>query len=91
LRWALMEVAWRAVKVDPYWKNYFEELKKRMHPNQAIACPGGLGQGDHRASPAGGRLVCANEARALSPLLARMDRLPSRCGAQIPDLVVGAG
>jgi len=24
LRWALMEVAWRAVKVDPYWKNYLK-------------------------------------------------------------------
>jgi transposase len=36
LRWALVEVAWRAVKADPHWKKYFEELKKRMHPNQAI-------------------------------------------------------
>jgi transposase len=32
LRWALVEMAWRAVKADPH----FEELKKRMHPNQAI-------------------------------------------------------
>ncbi|MFH1906487.1 MAG: hypothetical protein ABIL11_03750 [Chloroflexota bacterium] len=31
-----MEVAWRAVKADPHWKRHFEELKKRMHPNQAI-------------------------------------------------------
>jgi hypothetical protein len=35
-RLALVEVAWRAVKADPHWKKYFEELKKRMHPNQAI-------------------------------------------------------
>ena len=27
---------WRAVKADPYWKKYFEELKRRMHPNRAI-------------------------------------------------------
>ena len=32
----LVEVAWRAVKADPHWKKYFEELKRRMHPNQAI-------------------------------------------------------
>ena len=36
LRWALVEVAWRAVRADPHWKRLFEELKKRMHPNQAI-------------------------------------------------------
>jgi transposase len=36
LRWALVEVAWRAVKADPHWKQHFEELKKRMHTNQAI-------------------------------------------------------
>jgi transposase len=36
LRWALVEVAWRAVKADPHWKKYFEELQKRMHTNQAI-------------------------------------------------------
>jgi hypothetical protein len=36
LRWCLVEVAWRAVKADPHWKKYFEELKRRMHPNQAI-------------------------------------------------------
>jgi transposase len=36
LRWALVEVAWRAVKADPHWRKYFEELKKRMHTNQAI-------------------------------------------------------
>jgi hypothetical protein len=32
----LVEVAWRAVKADSHWKKYFEELKRRMHPNQAI-------------------------------------------------------
>lgn len=36
LRWAMVEVAWRAVKADPHWKKYFEDLKKRMHTNQAI-------------------------------------------------------
>jgi transposase len=36
LRWALVEVAWRAVKADPHWRKYFENLKKRMHTNQAI-------------------------------------------------------
>jgi transposase len=36
LRWALVEVAWRAVKADPHWKRHFEELKRRMHTNQAI-------------------------------------------------------
>lgn len=44
-----------------------------------------LGDRDHRASPAGGSLICADEARALSPLLTRTDRL------LVPDLVVGAG
>ena len=24
------------MKADPHWKKYFEELKRRMHPNQAI-------------------------------------------------------
>ena len=32
----MVEVAWRAVKADPYWKKYFEELQRRMHKNQAI-------------------------------------------------------
>lgn len=36
LRWALVEVAWRAVRADPHWKRHFGELKKRMHTNQAI-------------------------------------------------------
>jgi transposase len=36
LRWALVEVAQRAVKSDPHWKQKFQELHKRMHRNQAI-------------------------------------------------------
>jgi len=36
LRWALVEVAQRAVKSDPMWKTRFQELQKRMHRNQAI-------------------------------------------------------
>jgi transposase len=36
LRWALVEVAQRAVKSDPLWKHRFQEMHKRMHRNQAI-------------------------------------------------------
>jgi transposase len=36
LRWVMVEVAWRAMKADPHWKKYFEELQRRMHKNQAI-------------------------------------------------------
>ena len=36
LRWALVEAAWVAVRSDPYWKEQFERLQKRMHPNSAI-------------------------------------------------------
>jgi transposase len=36
LRWAMVEVAQRAVKSDPHWKRKFQELEKRMHRNQAI-------------------------------------------------------
>ena len=36
LRWALVEVAQRAVKSDPHWKVRFQGLQKRMHRNQAI-------------------------------------------------------
>jgi len=36
LRWAMVEVAWRAVRADPVWKRRFEELKRRKHPNDAI-------------------------------------------------------
>jgi transposase len=33
LRWALVEVAQRAVKSDPVWKTRFQEMQKRMHRN----------------------------------------------------------
>jgi hypothetical protein len=36
LRWAMVEVAQRAVKSDPHWKQKFQEMEKRMHRNQAI-------------------------------------------------------
>jgi transposase len=36
LRWAMVEVARRAVKSDPLWKHRFTELCRRMHKNQAI-------------------------------------------------------
>ena len=36
LRWALVEVAQRAVKSDPLWKTRFGEMQKRMHRNQAV-------------------------------------------------------
>jgi transposase len=36
LRWALVEVAQRAVKSDPVWKRKFQEMEKRMHRNQAM-------------------------------------------------------
>ena len=36
LRWALVEVAWRAVRSDPLWQRRFNELKRRKHPNDAI-------------------------------------------------------
>jgi transposase len=36
LRWALVEVAQRAVISDPVWKHRFQEMQKRMHRNQAI-------------------------------------------------------
>ena len=36
LRWALVEVAQRAVKSDPLLKRRFQELQKRKHRNQAI-------------------------------------------------------
>ena len=36
LRWAMVEVAQRAVKSDPLWTRRFQELQQRMHRNQAI-------------------------------------------------------
>jgi len=36
LRWAMVEVAQRAVKADSHWKSLFSSLERRMHRNQAI-------------------------------------------------------
>ena len=36
LRWAMVEVAQRAVKSDPLWTTRFQQMQKRMHRNQAI-------------------------------------------------------
>ena len=36
LRWAMVEAAWRAVRMSPLWKAKFEALKRRMRPTQAI-------------------------------------------------------
>jgi transposase len=30
LRWALVEAAWRAVRMSPYWKEQYEKFLKRM-------------------------------------------------------------
>jgi len=37
LRWAMVEAAWRAVRMSPYWKEQYEKFLRRMRrPNQAI-------------------------------------------------------
>ena len=37
LRWALVEAAWRAIRIWPYWKEQYEKYLRRMRkPNQAI-------------------------------------------------------
>ena len=37
LRWAIVEAAWRAVRMSPFWKEEYEKHLKRMRkPNQAI-------------------------------------------------------
>jgi len=37
LRWAMVEAAWRAIRISPYWKEQYEKYLKRMRkPNQAI-------------------------------------------------------
>jgi len=37
LRWALVEAAWRAVRMSPYWKEQYEKYLQRMRrPSQAI-------------------------------------------------------
>ncbi len=37
LRWALVEAAWGAIRISPYWKEQYEKYLRRMRkPNQAI-------------------------------------------------------
>lgn len=36
LRWAMVEVARRAVKSHPLWQRRFQELTRRKHPNDAV-------------------------------------------------------
>ena len=37
LRWAMVEAAWRAVRMSPYWKDQYGKYLRRMRrPNQAI-------------------------------------------------------
>ena len=37
LRWAMVEAAWRAVRMSPFWKAEYEKHLERMRkPNQAI-------------------------------------------------------
>jgi transposase len=37
LRWAMVEAAWRAIRMSPFWKAEYEKYLKRMRkPNQAI-------------------------------------------------------
>lgn len=37
LRWALVEAAWCAIRISPYWKEQYEKYLRRMRkPNQAI-------------------------------------------------------
>jgi transposase len=37
LRWAMVEAAWRAVRMSPYWKEQYERYLRRLRkPNQAI-------------------------------------------------------
>ncbi len=37
LRWAMVEAAWRAIRLSPFWKEEYEKHLKRMRkPNQAI-------------------------------------------------------
>ncbi len=37
LRWALVEAAWRAIRISPYWKEQYETYLRQMRkPNQAI-------------------------------------------------------
>jgi hypothetical protein len=37
LRWAMVEAAWRAIRISSYWKEQYEKYLRRMRkPNQAI-------------------------------------------------------
>ncbi len=36
LRWAMIEAAWRAIRMSPLWKERYEELKKRKGSSKAI-------------------------------------------------------
>lgn len=37
LRWAMVEAAWQAIRISPYWKDQYETYLRRMRkPNQAI-------------------------------------------------------
>lgn len=37
LRWALVEAAWQAIRISPYWKDQYEKYLRRMRrPNQTI-------------------------------------------------------
>lgn len=37
LRWAMVEAAWQAIRISPYWKEQYEKYLRRMRkPNQAI-------------------------------------------------------
>ncbi len=36
LRWAMVEIAWRAVRSHPLWQRRFQELTRRKHPNDAV-------------------------------------------------------
>ena len=36
LRWAMIEAAWRAIRISALWKERYEELKKRKGPSKAI-------------------------------------------------------
>jgi len=37
LRWAMVEVAWRAVGANPVWKRRLSSSKRCKHPNDAIS------------------------------------------------------
>lgn len=41
LRWALVEAAWQAIRISPYWKEQYETYLRRMRrPHQAIVVIG---------------------------------------------------